>query len=596
MKKFISLVLALVMALSLTTVAWGALAAMPIDGSSDDADGTVNGKIVLNDDVVLSSTYEVDGTLTIDLNGHTISGTDTTVDYNALIHVKNSGDLTIEDSVGTGKITYAASGSGIQGAAIWVEGALVLESGTVEITGDWSIGFAVDVRPNAWGTAYTEAASFTMNSGKIVASDSGVRVASNSSDSYPNLGVTFTMNGGTIDSAYDGIFVQNVSYDDTLTVEVVGGTVTSENTHAVRIYGNSDDKVDVEMSITGGSFTGEMTNLDQTGTGEVAISGGTFTDDVSAYAAPGFVLTQNAGGGYTANPDTAGSSTAALYDLKKANATGDEVKGDIGYEVIAASKDDSRGYTTGTLEYVKMDGKLFVKIAAADATISDFYVTKANEKTAQFYLKQIDSVADVSYDFVAEKFTNFGYKCDQMNASYVDYVTNEVGYYVWTHPVTGGKIYFADDAVTTGDAYYNKAVLRTGASNLLVGDKIVEAYGFVVAGTDNPADPLNQHVWAPVAYDKTTPVKAQCGICGAQATVYKNGKAPAGSDVIDVTFNQVPYDLVITYTGGYTGTVVTPSTDKVTSAETFDAGIAMYVGMSVMAAAGSAVVLKKRED
>ena len=42
--------------------------------------------------------------------------------------------------------------------------------------------------------------------------------------------------------------------------------------------------------------------------------------------------------------------------------------------------------------------------------------------------------------------------------------------------------------------------------------------------------------------------------------------------------------------------VVTPSTDKtVTSAEPFDAGIAMYVGMSVMAAAGSAVVLKKRE-
>ena len=37
------------------------------------------------------------------------------------------------------------------------------------------------------------------------------------------------------------------------------------------------------------------------------------------------------------------------------------------------------------------------------------------------------------------------------------------------------------------------------------------------------------------------------------------------------------------------------ATDKVESAETFDAGIAMYVGMSVMAAAGSAVVLKKKD-
>ena len=36
-------------------------------------------------------------------------------------------------------------------------------------------------------------------------------------------------------------------------------------------------------------------------------------------------------------------------------------------------------------------------------------------------------------------------------------------------------------------------------------------------------------------------------------------------------------------------------TDKVESAQTFDAGIAMYVGMSVMAAAGSAVVLKKKD-
>ena len=45
----------------------------------------------------------------------------------------------------------------------------------------------------------------------------------------------------------------------------------------------------------------------------------------------------------------------------------------------------------------------------------------------------------------------------------------------------------------------------------------------------------------------------------------------------------------------YVAAVVTPDTDKVESAETFDAGIAMYVGMSVMAAAGSAVVLKKKD-
>ena len=281
MKRFVALVLSLVMALSLCAPAWGILDTMPTPE---------NGKIILNDDVVLSSTYEVTGTLTIDLNGHTISGTDTN-DLYSLIHVKNGADLTIMDSGNTGRITYAAGiddGDGyyheMTGAAVHVEGALTLKSGTIEITGDWYIGFAVDVRPNAWGTQYTEAASFTMDGGAIVASDSGVRVTSNSSDSYPDLGVTFTMNCGTINSAYDGIFVQN-TYADTLTVEVVDGTVTSENSHAVRVYGNETGNVVVEMSVTGGSFTGKMTNLDQAGTGEVVISGGTFAADVTAFVA-----------------------------------------------------------------------------------------------------------------------------------------------------------------------------------------------------------------------------------------------------------------------------------------------------------------------
>ena len=63
----------------------------------------------------------------------------------------------------------------------------------------------------------------------------------------------------------------------------------------------------------------------------------------------------------------------------------------------------------------------------------------------------------------------------------------------------------------------------------------------------------------------------------------------------DVT-GGVQYTVSRAYYGGYVGgTTATP--DKVvTSADTFDAGIGLYVAMSVMAAAGSAVVLKKRED
>ena len=139
-----------------------------------------------------------------------------------------------------------------------------------------------------------------------------------------------------------------------------------------------------------------------------------------------------------------------------------------------------------------------------------------------------------------------------------------------------------------GAPYYNNAVLATTATNILVGTEIVEAYAFT-------SNPLNQHVWAPSGYDKTTPVSALCGICGAKANLYTAAKTPASSVIVAVLpVGGTNYNVVMTSAGSYVPSV--PSTDKVTSAETFDAGIAMYVGMSVMAAAGSAVVLKKRED
>ena len=45
-------------------------------------------------------------------------------------------------------------------------------------------------------------------------------------------------------------------------------------------------------------------------------------------------------------------------------------------------------------------------------------------------------------------------------------------------------------------------------------------------------------------------------------------------------------------------TVGTPAADKsgVTSAKTFDAGVAMYVGMSLLSVAGGAVVIGKKKE
>jgi len=88
MKKFFSLVLALVMALSLTTLAWGATE-MPT---------AQNGVITLTENVTLSDQWVVTENTTLNLNGYTISNTtdiwNTSTDDWSLISVQG-GTLTI---------------------------------------------------------------------------------------------------------------------------------------------------------------------------------------------------------------------------------------------------------------------------------------------------------------------------------------------------------------------------------------------------------------------------------------------------------------------------------------------------------------------
>ena len=257
------------------------------------------------DTITLLTPYVVKAgeTLTIDKDV-TISATHGS-EY-AMIHVENGATMNLNN----GKITYAAGGNNI-GAAVWVEGALVQNGGTIEVTGSWTLGFGVDLRPNAWGTAHTVAASFVMNGGKIVSSDTAVRVASNSSDSYEELGVKFTMNGGEIESAWDAIFVQHL-YAGDLDIVIVDGTVTGENS-ALRIYGNAGS--DIDMNVAGGTFNGSIKVADAyVNADAIAISGGTFTEAVAeAYCADGYIPKDNGDGTYSVK---IGSYAAIINGVK----------------------------------------------------------------------------------------------------------------------------------------------------------------------------------------------------------------------------------------------------------------------------------------
>ena len=214
-----------------------------------------NGDVItVQSNVTLDKTLEVGGkTITLDLNGKTVSGTCNSGSA-SLVHVANTASLTIVDNGTNGKLTYAPGASNV-GWTVHLEGALILVSGIIELTGSWSIGYAVDVRPNAWGTAYTNPTKFTMNGGKILSSDGAVRVASTSYEKYSNISASFEMNDGNIDAAWDGVFIQqsNEIYDE-LSFTINGGKVESD-LNPVRVYGpaatsyvNGQDCMDIAFN------------------------------------------------------------------------------------------------------------------------------------------------------------------------------------------------------------------------------------------------------------------------------------------------------------------------------------------------------------
>ncbi len=95
---------------------------------------------------------------------------------------------------------------------------------------------------------------------------------------------------------------------------------------------------------------------------------------------------------------------------------------------------------------------------------------------------------------------------------------------------------------------------------------------------------------------KTEITKVYCSVCKAEFAFLEGTVAEAVAKFGAGNYDVKTLAQKTVYVAKTAGAVVAPEAgDKVESAETFDAGIAMYVGMSVMAAAGSAVVLKKKD-
>ena len=282
--------------------------------------------------------------------------------------------------------------------------------------------------------------------------------------------------------------------------------------------------------------------------------------------------------GYVANADNyaAGKLTAVATTTNGLDGV------EITYKAAVKNSDGS-----GNLEYYEISGVPYVKTAAP--TVESLAITADGKTDILFFLDKVASWNDVKYVAEAKAFADFGTKCGQL------YQVNTLAtYYEVTKTSAASPV--------KGDVYAAAAVGATAYNSVLVGDKIVKLVLAPVTEADTlGVDQILTHKWAVTGVQAvstiTVPTQVTCLNCGAVVTtLYKSSAlVPAGEEFVSVPGDYGTAGWVFVEPAAAATTTPVVDGEKVESAETFDAGIAMYVGMSVMAAAGSAVVLKKKD-
>ena len=245
------------------------------------------------------------------------------------------------------------------------------------------------------------------------------------------------------------------------------------------------------------------------------------------------------------------------------DATVADVQATFHAAVAAKVNKDGEQTNTANLAHYTVDldayaSKTYVVVKSlADADLVLY--GDADAKSVMLYLAE----AVVSYDGTGKAFTNFGDTCGKVDYADYDktktyYTTNDAG----------------DDAIYVADEDGTKALMVNGA---LV---TVDATPVVADSTTTV-----QHTVIPTVVDgKITGYT--CSVCKVAAVKAANvASIPEGAQVVTGTTYYFP---VAGTSAGTTGTTTSP--------KTFDAGIAMYVGMALTSVAGSAVVIGKKKE
>ena len=198
-------------------------------------------------------------------------------------------------------------------------------------------------------------------------------------------------------------------------------------------------------------------------------------------------------------------------------------------------------------------------LAEADLVVYSACTKDGAASGILYYLAKTDAF----YEGTGTVFTNFGTKCGQVNMSGYDKTET----YYTSNGVNQKGIYKANDE---------------GAISLMVNGKLVKVSEAAV----NKADITVKHAPIPTVENNKV-VGYTCSICGTKAI-----KAPNAASVPDGV--QVITGTDVWYFPAAAASTTTTTTT--TSPKTFDAGIAMYVGMALTSVAGSAVVIGKKKE
>ena len=205
--------------------------------------------------------------------------------------------------------------------------------------------------------------------------------------------------------------------------------------------------------------------------------------------------------------------------------------------------------------YVVMDTEYVVVSSLADADLVLYGDTDAT--SVMLYLAKTNP----HYSGTGTVFTNFGKGCGQVNLSGYD---KDKTYYT-TNAKGDKNIYVTSDAAT--------------AVSLMVGGKLVS-----VVPTGMTTENTVEHTAIPTVKDGKI-VGYTCSNCKCTAVKAANvASIPSDAQRIGDTLWYFPAAASST-TATTTG-----------SPKTFDAGIAMYVGMALTSVAGSAVVIGKKKE